>query len=625
MLRSLLAQLLPRTKPPVAGRAPDAAPAPSPLEEPRRLLAARALDEAEAAVGAVLAAEPENAEALVLRAGILRRLGRLEAAMDAYRRALVLNPRNAEAWLDLGVCHFRTGDNFWARVYFRFARALDPDNADVLNEQGLIDIALGNFESAEESLDNAVNRNPDHPEAWNNLGLVVARRGDLGAARRNFLRATFLKADYYMAFCNLGLVCRDLELLEDAEKALRRAVEIDPEAATAWLNLGMVLQDQDRLEEALEALERARGIAPSDVDVLAGLGALWLRRGDGPRALETAELGLRLDPKNNEARLALAHAQLALGRFEEGWSNYEARLSSNASPLRPLLAPRCTGAADLAGKTVLVQREQGLGDEIMFASCLPEFVRLGAKCIVHCDRRLEALFRRSFPQVEVVGSVREFDLPQGAASRALDCRMPIGSLPEWYRRTMADFDRAQPFLRADPEKAARWRERLAGLGAGPKIGIAWRGGLYKTGRVRRSLSLEAMLPALRVEGLRWVNLQHRDHLEELEQMRARHGVQIGNWDEALSDLDETAALIANLDLVITVCSTVVHLTGALGRPVWTLTPFAPAWRYLHQGERMPWYADVRLIRQRSESGWGAVVEEVVASLHERFGGTARGG
>ena len=612
MLRSLFSQFFARRKPP-PDRTQMPAPATSAIDEARRLLAARSFDEADAAVSAALVEEPENADALVIRAEILRRRGRLQPAMETYRRALVLNPRHVEAWLDLGVCHYLLGDYFWARFYFRLANTLDPDRADVWNELGLVEIILGNYEKAEDSLEKAVNRMPDHAEAWNNLGLVVARRGDLAAARRNFLRATFLKPDFYMAHCNLGLACKDLELLEEAQRALRHATELRPDQHTAWLNLGMVLQDQGRLDEAMQAITQAHGAAPNDADVIAALSALWLRRGDAARAIECAEQGLAQDPGNAEVRLALAHAQLALQRFEQGWPNYEARLRSNASPLGPLPVPICD-AGNLAGMTVLVEREQGLGDEIMFASCLNEFASSGAKCVIHCDPRLVSLFRRSFPQSEVIGRLGELEAPDGSLRRAIDCCVPMGSLPGRYRRTRSDFARATSFLRADAEKAARWRDRLAALGPGLKVGIAWRGGLYKTGRALRSLSLESLLPVLRVRGTRWVNLQHRDHAEELEQIHVRHGVQVARWDDALADLDETAALAHGLDLVITVCSTVVHLAGALGRPVWTLTPHAPAWRYLFEGDSMPWYPNVRLFRQRAEGDWDDVIDCVAAAL-----------
>ncbi len=616
MLRALFSQLFSRGKSRPAPAPEPLAPTQRAIVEARRLVGTRAFDEADATIGAVLAEDPDNADALVIRAEILRRRGRVEAVMEAYRRALMIDPRRAEAWLDLGVCHYLSGDYLWARVYFRFANKLDPDNADVWNELGLVEITLGNFEKAEESLENAVARNPEHPEAWNNFGLVLARRGDLAAARRHFLRATFLRPDYYMAFCNLGLVCRDLELLDEAERALRRAAELRPEVHTAWLNLGMVLQDEGRLDEAHQVLERAAAAAPEDVDVLAALSALWLRRGHSDRALAAAERGLTLDPQHADARLALAHAQLSLRRFEEGWRNYEARLRSNVSPLGPLPAPLCE-QEDVVGRTVLVEREQGLGDEIMFASCLAEFASSGAKCVLHCDRRLAALFRRSFPQVEVVVSLNDLDEARDPALRSIDCCVPIGSLPGRYRRREVDFARAHAYLRADPETASRWRERLAALGKGPKIGLAWRGGLHKTGRALRSLPLEKLLPMLRVDGVRWVNLQHRDYAEDVDNLRARHGIEIASWDEALVDLDETAALMASLDLVITVCSTVVHLAGALGRPVWTLTPHAPAWRYFMQGENMPWYPDVRLFRQRAEGDWDDVVNEVAIALGGR--------
>lgn len=614
MLRSFLSQLLAGSK---ADAAQPERPAPTDaaLAQARERLAARDLEGAATAAAQILSGDPQNAAALMVSAEALRRQGKTEAAMEVYRRVLVLDPQRAEAWLDLGVCHYVQGDTFWARVYFRVASTLQPDNADIWNELALVEIILGNLEKAEESLEQAVNRNPEHPEAWNNLGLVVARRRDLATARRHFLRATFLRPDYYMALCNLGLVCRDLEMPEEAAKTLEAATRLAPEKPLAWLNLGMALQDLGRFGDALQALERAAAAAPADPDVAAALSALWLRRGDAQQAIASAERGLQCAPDNPEARLALAHGQLALKRFAEGWSNYEARLASSASPVARLPFPLWRGEP-LQGKTLLVQREQGLGDQIMFASCLPELLAEGGRCVLNCDKRLVPLFRRSFDAAAVVGSLDELDASSGSGG-GIDYCLPIGSLPRRYRGSEAGFAGARPYLRASEEKIARWRAPLAALGPGLKVGVAWRGGLYRTGRTQRSLSLEHLLPVLRTEGVRWVGLQHDASDDELRRFREQHGIDIASWKDALADLDETAALAAGLDLVIAVCSTVVHLAGALGRPVWTLTPRAPAWRYFADGATMPWYPEVRLFRQKSDSGWQQVIGELADELRDR--------
>jgi tetratricopeptide (TPR) repeat protein len=596
VLKALLAHVLPKA------RRPGAPTAQTPLQRAGALAATKQWDAAAGVAEEILAAEPENLEAILLHARSFRARGLLEQAQQAYRRALVLAPACAEAWLDLGVCHHLAGDDLWARIYFRFAVELDPDHADVWNEFAVVDIALGNYEKAEEALENAVARNPALPEAWNNLGLVLARRGDLANARRHFLRAAFLQPDYYTAYTNAGLAAKDLGLLEEAERDLRRALEIDSAPYTAWLNLGTVLQDAGRLVDARSAIEAAVERAPDNPEVQAAQSTLALREGDAGRAQKIASGALARDPQHAEARLALALAQLAAGNFEEGWRNYEARLRSAGMTVRHLHLPVWRGEPT-KGQSILVWGEQGLGDEIMFGSCLLELLARGVRCTLDCSPRLHALFKRSFPGISLLE----------ADAAPIDGAIGIGSLPSLFRTRRELFPRHNGYLRADPGRQVFWQERLAALGPGRKIGIAWRGGLSHTGRAQRSLRIDQLLPLLRLGGLQWVNLQHDDCQAELDRL-PESGIRLANWADALSDLDETAALITNLDLVVTVCSTVVHLAGALGRPTWVLTPSGAAWRYLAQGSEMPWYPSVLLYRQSESGDWGPVVDRVAADL-----------
>ena len=596
MLKALLAHVLPKAK-----RA-GAHAAQTPLQRAGTLAAAKQWDAAAGVAEEILATEPENVEAILLHARTFRARGLLEQAQQAYRRALVLAPTCADAWIDLGVCHHLAGDDAWARIYFRFAAELDPENADVWNEFAVVDIALGNYEKAEEALENAVARNPALPEAWNNLGLVLARRGDRANARRHFLRAAFLKPDYYTAYTNAGLAARDLGLLEEAEADLRRALEIDRAQHTAWLNLGTVLQDAGRLVEARAAIEAAVERAPDNSDVLAAHSTLALREGQPSRAEEIALRALAHDPQHPEARLALGLAQLAAGNFAEGWRNHEARLRSAGMTARHLHMPVWHGEAS-NGQSILVWGEQGLGDEIMFASCLPDLLASGVRCTLDCSPRLRALFKRSFPGVALLE----------AEGPPVDRAIAIGSLPSLYRTRRYHFPRHNGYLRADPGRQVFWQRRLGELGPGRKVGVAWRGGLSHTGRAQRSLPVERLLPLLRLGGLHWVNLQHDVCQAELDRMR-ESGIRVAHWADALADLDETAALIANLDLVVTVCSTAVHLAGALGRPTWVLTPRGAAWRYLAHGSEMPWYPSVVLYRQTDHGDWGPVVDRMAADV-----------
>ncbi len=611
MLSALLRQIFGGGRK-TAAAAPAEAPPVGPLDAARALLDARRLDEALTEVERVLGADPQSVDARVLKASILRRQRRLAEAKYLLEEALIVDPQCAEAWLELGTCYRLEDDPFWARFYLRLANAADPGRADVWNELGLVEITLGNFEQAEESLENTVNRNPDLAEGWNNLGMLLGRRHDLENARRHFLRAVYLKPEFYMAACNLGLVNRELERFEDAERELRRALALDPQPSAARLNLAGVLQDTGRVEAALEMLETAHAGAPQDADILTAMSAVALRLGDGAAATRRAEQALGCAPDNADARLALATAQLARGDFAQGWENYEARLASGQGIQRRFPIARWRGE-DLRGKRIFVYGEQGLGDEIMFAACLPDLLRRGAHCLLDCNARLRPLMREAFPEVEVLEALTRPDSAE-VIDVGADLCSPIGSLPRYLRRSREDFGGGQPYLKADAQRVAAWRARLDALGDGLKVGIAWRGGLARTGRANRSIALEALRPLLQTDGVRWVSLQHDARAEELTALEARDAGRVTHWHEAHEAMTETAALIPALDLVVTVCSTVVHLCGALGARALVMTPRGPEWRYLLEGSAMPWYASVELIRQRQRDDWS----DVLACVRERL-------
>jgi len=337
-----------------------------------------------------------------------------------------------------------------------------------------------------------------------------------------------------------------------------------------------------------------------------------VRLGEGARALRWAEQAHAGAPENAEARLALGTVQLAAGDFAHGWENYEARLTSGHGVQRQFPIARWQGE-DLRGKRIFVYGEQGLGDEIMFASCLPDLVAAGAHCLLDCNPRLRGLMRDAFPGVEVLETLSQAGSPE-VIDVAADLCAPLGSLPRFLRTSRERFAGGPPYLKADARRVAAWRERLAALGGGLNVGLSWRGGLARTGRLQRSIGLEALLPLLRAPGVRWVSLQHDARPEELAALEARHGIGVTDWRDAHAELSETAALICALDLVVTVCSTVVHLSGALGRETVVMTPRGAEWRYMIDGASMPWYGSVALLRQRRRNDWS----DVLAAVRDRL-------
>lgn len=419
----------------------------------------------------------------------------------------------------------------------------------------------------------------------------------------------------------LGAERLDAQDLEGAVAAFRSAVEARPDFAEACGNLAyaLVLQE-DCPDEALAWARRATQFAPQRPDPYCNLAMVLQHLNRSEESLEAAETALRLAPGHAQARYGRALALLALGRFAEGWPAHEARreiLRSFRLPRYPY--PEWRGE-DLAGRTLLVYAEQGLGDEIMFASCLPEVISRAGHCLIECSPRLQPIFARSFPAATVTGAeqtARDLAWPQRLALR-VDCQTPAGTLPLYLRREWSEFPRHQGYLVADPGRRRRWRSRLDALGSGLKVGISWRGGPRAAGRSARSIPLADWAPLLAAAGAaaHFVSLQYTDCADEVAAVNGRLGVRIHHWQEAIDSYDDTAALVAELDLVIAVRTAVIHLAGALGRRAWVLVPAGPGWRYLAAGEALPWYPSVRMFRQARFWEWAPVIERVAQELRE---------
>ncbi|HTP62702.1 MAG TPA: DUF5672 family protein [Burkholderiales bacterium] len=400
------------------------------------------------------------------------------------------------------------------------------------------------------------------------------------------------------------------------------AVAGDPAAYEPQLLLGRAYQKLHDPIRALACFEAALRRRDDDPELYDFRGAMYQELGRLQDAFADYERALALRPDFPLASFHLGMARLLNGDFERGWEGYDLRrLSAEYAPAAG--TPRWDGSP-LAGRRLLVSREQGLGDEIMFASILPQLVRQTAQCFVECDPRLRALFARSIPGATFIASQPGGGVPPGALPEAPDFFIEAGSLPRLFRRGKADFPRHDGYLRADPDAVARWRARLAAFGPGLKVGLAWTGGVRRTRIALRSIELEQLLPVLRAPGVRFISLQYTDDARrDIEALRERHGIAIEHWPEAIDDYEQTAALACAVDLVLSVCTALVHLGGALGRPVWVMAPLGPEWRYGAAGDSMPWYPSVRLFRQSTYRDWQPVIDSVSAELRALASGGAR--
>jgi tetratricopeptide (TPR) repeat protein len=419
---------------------------------------------------------------------------------------------------------------------------------------------------------------------------------------------------------NLGVAWRDAGRRDLAEAAYRAGLKAEPQSCALWFNLGNTLREENRLDEAVECYERALRPTPADHKVLVNLGVALrdLHRCD--EALERLNQVLTDRPDLPEARFDRSLIWLAQGKWAEGWDEYEWRLPGYSGGDQRT-GQQAEGTRSLNGQPIRILAEQGIGDQLMFASCLETMARSASDCVVECDARLIPLFARSFPRIQFIGAAPPFCESQSLSdgqSRGdeREIRHFIGSLPGLVQRRADDSPSKVGYLQADPARIAAWRARLNRLGGGFKVGIAWRGGKDHETQRKRTIPLEEWKAVFQAPGVRVFNLQHGPAAADAAIARERFGVPLDDGTDCnpLTDLDDFAAKIAALDLVISADNSTVHLAGALGVPVWTLLPFSADWRWMLDRETTPWYSSMRLLRCHSAGKWADLMQRTARRL-----------
>jgi tetratricopeptide (TPR) repeat protein len=581
---------------------------------------------------------------------LLIRRGRPAEAAALLREAQQQRP-SAETAYNLGAALLASGDAAGALAQFESAVEMDADHFLSLRALGRLSLHDGLAEQAERWLKRAVDADPAQAEAYDDLGLALLQQGRWDEAREAFEFCLKVSPDYRKgrfnralteiqarryseaerlyralvgdlpddaeAHSGLGSALQRLGRFEEAEVEYRRALALAPDLSEALNNLGITLQEMGEFEAAIKHFEDALTRRPDFAIAQNNLGLAYVDCGRIDDALACFERALELDPGLEETRFNRAVARLRIGDFRRGWDDYEKRWAWKFATTAPYEFPAWDGSP-LRGRRLLVYHEQGLGDEIMFASCYGDLLSQDGQIVIECSTKLEKLFARSFPKADVrVGSRN--GMPGWISELSpFDAQIACGSLPGLFRRDREAFPEHRGYLRADPDRVDYWKDRLRSIGQGLKIGVSWRGGAVKTRRRLRSLALADMAPLFRMPDAEFISLQYTDCGAEIASLAQREGIVVHHWQEAIDDYDETAALVCALDGIVTVCTAIVHLGGALGRPVRVMVPYAPEWRYMARGERMPWYPSVRLFRQPSPGDWGSVLEAVRGSLESEI-------
>ena len=432
-----------------------------------------------------------------------------------------------------------------------------------------------------ESYERTLKLDDSHAEAHSNRGVLLQDVGDLSGALSSLERAIDRKSDFAHAYSNRGNVLKEMNRLAEALLSYEQALQLDPDMAEAHTNRGNVLKDLNRLDESLASHDEA----------------------------------LKLNPDLADARFNRSVVLLTQGDYERGFAEYEWRWrvahGVGDRDRRRRIEPLWLGAEPLAGKSILLHGEQGLGDTIQFCRYVPLVAQRGARVILQVPPPLQRLMADLPGVAQCVADDDE--------APACDFHCPLLSLPLAFGTTLQTVPAQMPYLRADAATVAAWRERI-GPRTVPLVGLVWSGGVRPDNRQarapnqRRNMPLAALAPILQ-EDFEFVSLQKGEPAEaELDAGRAQGFARVREFAAYLTDFNQTAGLIEQLDLVISVDTSTAHLAGALGKPVWILNRFDSCWRWLTERNDSPWYPNARLYRQPSPGDWPAVVRQVGADL-----------
>ena len=488
----------------------------------------------------------------------------------------------------------------------------DPANALAHQNMGLILFDAGRYEEALVSFGRALKGDPGSHHVYNAIGAAHQKLGRRSEAIASYETAIQLDRTFVDAYSNLGVALLEADGSEAAESALREGLRLAPERPNLHSNLAVALIKARRPAEAEAHLREALRLQPNYVEARKNLAVALSLEGRRPEALEQLELALALQPDAPRSHYDRALALLALGRFEEGWREAEWRWQV-AEPIivnRPFAGIEWRGE-DFEGKTLLVYGEQGFGDMLHFCRYLPLAAARGGELHVETPPALERLYRLSFARDNLSIVPLASDFPGVGGVAECDYRLALLSLPFVFGTTLSTVPAEIPYLAADASEVALWERRLAEL-PWPRVGLVWAGSAANPRDPVRSLALARLAPLADVDGLSFISLQKGEAAAQAAAPDA--AIRLHDFAGELADFAATAALIQALDLVVGVDTAVVHLAGALGKPVWLLNRFETDWRWLVGREDSPWYPSLRIFRQPRLDDWESVIARVREEL-----------
>jgi tetratricopeptide (TPR) repeat protein len=551
--------------------------------------------------------KPAFREALAGRGVVLAELGRAEEALASYDAALCLETTDATTHYNRADLLHRLNRDEEALASYGEALKHCPDYADALCGCAAI---LGRYRRFHEALAccaQALRLAPRHFSALFNQANILYAAGRMTEASASFDAAAEVRPDDSDLLSNRAAALLEIGRLSDALASCDAALRWRPDFPEALSNRGNILQKLQRFDEAVLAYDAALALRPFYVEAMCGRGVALKELARFDEALASFDAALRIDPAHAHSQNNRGALLLLLGDFERGWEGYESRWLKENLPVNalPRVFPEWRGEP-LAGKRILVLDEQGLGDVIQFCRYLQKLAEAGADVTFICRKHLHRLLG------SLSGNIRFVDAP--LAGESFDYEIPLVSLPRAFgakpNRILAEI----PYLGAEPERVRRWAGSIGSRGL--RIGISWQGSPNIKADTARSVPLESFAPLAKIDGVRLISLQKNAGVDQLARGSLGFTVEsLGDdFDAGPNAFVDTAAVVAGLDLVIACDTSIAHLAGALGKPVWVALKSVPDWRWMLEGEHTPWYPQMRLFRQARRGDWEEVFARMVKEL-----------
>ncbi|MBN2183401.1 MAG: tetratricopeptide repeat protein [Sedimentisphaerales bacterium] len=533
--------------------------------------------------------------------------GRFDRAVDFIKKAIEADNQKAQYYNTLGIALEAIGEFNEAFLAYQRAITIEPDYAEAYHNMAVAFQSQGQYVSAVEKCRIAISLRPDFAQAYNTMAYSLEKQKLYDEAIENYRHAIRLKPNYVEAYNHLGVVLNEQGSTLEAIDYFKLAIQYDPYYAEIHNNLGIALKEQMEFDEAIVCFEKALQLDPDFVEAHYNLGNSLRDEGRCEEAISNYRQAICLDPDYAKAHWNLSLTLLLKGDYLKGWEGYKWRRNADLKVVTDYHRtgkPRWDGSS-FESQRLLVHYEQGLGDNIQFARYLPMVKARGGTVIFETLKPLIGILQ-GFPGVD---ELVEYN-PSKKLSSEYDVYASLLDMPYIFGTTIETIPAPVPYIYADPSKAEYWRKILAGPDY--KVGIVWAGSPEHGNDRYRSCSLKCFAPLAAIEGLKLYGLQKGRACRQMEEFAGE--IAVTNISKHFDDFTDTAAAIENLDLVISVDTSVLHLSGAMGKPTWALIPYAPEWRWMLDRRDSPWYPTMRLFRQERWGDWDSVFRHVADEL-----------